>query len=161
MYVIIRAKEGLVAHKQDLGERFLRQIDIIPWSGCWIWLGNTIWSGYGQISVNDKPQSTHRFAYAFFKGTIPAGMCVLHSCDIPSCVNPNHLRLGTLSENTEDCVNKGRHTKARRSLSLEQVQEILSTRGSYRKVAKQFNTCINVIWNIRHQNTYKEITLGN
>jgi hypothetical protein len=81
---------------------------------CWIWLGGyystTGTVAYGRFA-NGRHNSwgAHQVSYAIHKGVIPPGMCVLHSCDNPRCVNPAHLRLGTRSENTLEMVQKGRH----------------------------------------------------
>lgn len=74
---------------------------------CWLWNG---WrcQGYGRIKVNAKPHLAHRISYILFKGHIPDGMAVCHSCDIKHCVNPDHLFLGTNQENTKDKIIKGR-----------------------------------------------------
>src|SRR5947208_683071 len=76
--------------------------------GCWIWLGVAKHNGYGQIKVYKKYIRAHRLAYELFNGKIPLGSLICHTCDIPSCVNPEHLWLGTHVENALDMVKKGR-----------------------------------------------------
>ena len=61
--------------------------------------------GYGATNGN----SAHRLSYSAFNGVIPDGMCVLHRCDVPLCVNPAHLFLGTRLDNMQDCFMKGRY----------------------------------------------------
>lgn len=78
-----------------------------PNSGCWIWLGATD-GRYGQISVADRLVKAHRRSYECFRGPIPAGLMVCHKCDVPMCVNPDHLFIGTHHENMEDMTQKGR-----------------------------------------------------
>src|SRR5438309_473232 len=80
---------------------------------CWLWLGAPHHGGYGRIHDGKKVVEAHRFSYEFFKGPIPEGMFVCHSCDVPACVNPNHLWVGTCFDNVQDCINKGRTNKAR------------------------------------------------
>ena len=95
----------------SLRERFERKFMPEPISGCWIWTGslNKRHNGYGQIRIGDgKPLLAHRASYELHIGTIPDGMCVLHKCDVPCCVNPNHLFLGTHADNMRDCHSKGR-----------------------------------------------------
>lgn len=81
-----------------------------PNSGCWLWLGSTGNSGYGKTRFDHSHDiSAHRVSYTAFNGEIPQGMCVLHTCDVRLCVNPNHLFLGTKKQNSMDMVKKGRN----------------------------------------------------
>lgn len=80
---------------------------MIGLSECMEWKGSRA-NGYGQKHINGKRHKTHRLAWAWANGPIPDGMLVLHSCDNPPCCNPNHLFLGTQSDNMRDCANKGR-----------------------------------------------------
>ena len=74
---------------------------------CWVWVGYKNKHGYGMLMVNKKLTSAHRLNfYRYIEN--PIGKCVLHRCDNPSCVNPDHLWLGTHKENTKDMIQKGR-----------------------------------------------------
>lgn len=76
---------------------------------CWIWMGTLGHKGHGTFRVNSKKnEGAHRFSYQSIYGEIPKGMCICHSCDNPSCVNPLHLWVGTRSDNNTDRANKGR-----------------------------------------------------
>lgn len=77
-------------------------------SECWHWRGVTNKFGYGRFSFAGRTQVAHRLSYETFRGPIPEGMSVLHRCDNPSCINPEHLWLGTYSDNRRDCLSKGR-----------------------------------------------------
>lgn len=76
-----------------------------PLSGCRLWTGPISTDGYGMASAG----RAHRVAWQLTNGQIPAGMLVCHRCDVPLCVNPDHLFLGTAKENTQDMMRKGRH----------------------------------------------------
>lgn len=93
--------------------------------GCWLWTAGIYRGrGYGMVNLGryaDGRQHTeyaHRVAYVLAKGDIPAGAVVMHGCDVPACVNPAHLSLGTQGDNVRDASQKGRscvpHLKARR-----------------------------------------------
>lgn len=78
-------------------------------TGCWLWtrpLHPT--GGYAQFSLNGRREYAHRASWIMFRGPIPAGMLVCHSCDVRHCVNPDHLFLGTAQDNTDDMLAKGR-----------------------------------------------------
>lgn len=79
---------------------------------CWPWLGYRMARGYGRVGANGKrAQSTHRVVWEALNGPIPAGLCVLHSCDNPPCVNPAHLWLGSFADNNRDRAAKGRSNR--------------------------------------------------
>jgi len=80
---------------------------------CWMWTGETDQNGYGVLLVTlglnkRKLQRTHRLSWEIYRGPIPDGQCVLHKCDTPGCVRPDHLFLGTQAENLKDMWGKGR-----------------------------------------------------
>ncbi len=77
-------------------------------SGCWEWNGVLNQGGYGRIFINGKGQMAHRVSYQLVCGPIPDGMLVLHKCDNPCCIRPEHLFLGTHQDNSDDMIRKGR-----------------------------------------------------
>jgi hypothetical protein len=90
-------------------ERFEQQVSPEPNTGCWLWLGGTTRRGYGRFTAHgDSDTYAHRYALACRTGEPGTGMCALHSCDQPSCVNPDHLRWGTQLDNMADMVRRGR-----------------------------------------------------
>lgn len=113
---------------------------------CWEWLGRKHPDGYGRWWYEGKTWPAHRLAYLLVNGAIPDGMHILHNCDNPGCVNPDHLRAGTHAENMADKRIRGRakwgpEKYAQRlaasahnaKLSLQNVREIreLYSTGTY------------------------------
>lgn len=88
--------------------RFTRKTDKRRQDQCWPWLGSKNYFGYGWFRLNGKTTKAHRVAWLLWRGKIPDGMCVLHECDNPSCVNPKHLWIGTKGDNNRDKALKGR-----------------------------------------------------
>lgn len=120
-------------------------------STCWNWIGPTILGGdklpRGKISMgaSGKIELAYRAAYRLFRGPIPDGLFVLHSCDNGLCVNPAHLFVGTQADNMADKVKKNRQARGERSgqarLTEASVREIraLNVQGmSERKLAARF-----------------------
>ncbi|MDO7847580.1 HNH endonuclease [Hymenobacter sp. M29] len=105
--------------------------------GCWEWTGYKNPKGYGYLMVKaGKPTGAHRFSYELHKGPIPKGLFVCHTCDNPVCSNPDHLFLGTVKDNTQDMVKKGRshgqrltHCKRGHELSYENTYHNANSRG--------------------------------
>lgn len=96
---------------EDPAARFWSKVDKNGPRGCWIWNGSRKPRGYGHMRFKDKDYNAHRWSYEQANGPIPAGMEIMHTCDVPYCVNPAHLQVGTHQENMKDCKAKGRHSK--------------------------------------------------
>ena len=91
-------------------DRFMAKVDKRGDNECWNWKGSDDGHGYGEFWFEGKKWKAPRFSWVLNNGVpIPKGLLVCHKCDNPSCVNPNHLFLGTMSDNIMDCVKKGRH----------------------------------------------------
>lgn len=140
-----------------------------PNSGCWLWLGEINDKGYGRVWAESMRMRAHRYSYQHHVGLIPDGLHVCHRCDVPCCVNPDHLFLGTASDNMRDCVRKGRHKSnlrkkvqgdsrpgrprspsTRRHLAIEEVIEIRALRGKLklRDIAPMYGVHYSTIGNI-------------
>jgi hypothetical protein len=92
----------------SLLERLLNKIKINEVTDCWEWQASVNNIGYGFIRDEGKMRTAHRVSYEQHIGPIPLGKQVLHTCDNPKCVNPNHLWIGTIKDNMQDKVKKGR-----------------------------------------------------
>lgn len=94
---------------QTLADRFWSKVR--KSDGCWLWTDkpHAPW-GYGRLgnAINGKEIKAHRLSWMLHFGPIPDGLGVLHKCDTPLCVRPDHLFLGTQLDNVHDCVAKGR-----------------------------------------------------
>jgi len=125
-------------------ERLAKHSRINFLTNCVEWLGCKNEDGYGQINVNGKSLKAHRVAYEEHLGRIPEDLKVCHQCDNPSCINPQHLFLGTQKDNMQDCAKKGRivalsgaaspHSK----LSVDDIMKIRADTRLNSVIAEEF-----------------------
>lgn len=94
-------------------KRFWNGIDIIGKNECWNWKKSVDKFGYGKVKISGKMYLCHRLAFSsFYEIDYPdSSVNIMHSCDNPKCCNPFHLRQGTLKENMQDMIRKGRQSK--------------------------------------------------
>ena len=90
-------------------------------SGCWVWTKGLNVSGYGMIQISGAGVLAHRAAYTEWVGIIPDGLFVLHKCDNPPCINPEHLTTGTQDDNMKQMAARGRGRKAAQHYDFEEV----------------------------------------
>jgi hypothetical protein len=96
-------------------DRLLEKI-VAGSGGCWVWVGQKDWKGYGKIKLNGRTMGVHRVSYELHVGPIiPPDSYVVHSCDVPACCRPDHLSLGTPRDNERDKIAKGRRPSTRGS----------------------------------------------
>ena len=141
---------------------------------CLIWTKYRDPRGYGKFSVHVPGSGTpgiaenwlaHRFAWTLVHGAIPDGMCVLHACDNPSCVNPNHLWLGDRADNARDRDEKGRGGPSIRKgddhgmakLTAEQVFEIRAANKGGNALAFRFGVARSTITRIRNRQNWNHL----
>lgn len=144
-------------------ERLYRQCIPVPEAGCWLWTGAVGGPmGYGSFTLRTGvSRSAHRVSWEVHRGEIPDGMFVCHKCDTPSCVNPDHLFLGSHADNMRDCQSKGRNVFGSRvpmaKLNEAQVGQILSTRASGREMADRYGVSTSEISLIRTGQHWKHV----
>lgn len=114
---------------------------------CWIWTAGCFADGYGGFQLGSSVIRAHRQSYILMKGPIPIGLYVLHKCDNPKCVNPDHLFLGTNADNMADMVAKGRHVgsaKITKKQSIE-IKKLVASGLTQKKVGLLFGLCQSAI----------------
>jgi hypothetical protein len=146
-------------------ERFHQKYEINE-SGCWMWTGGTRPNGKGvpyPRHWNDcnKSIGAHRFSFELMHGAIPQGMYVCHKCDIPLCVNPDHLFLGSHQDNMQDMVAKkrsfvgrGENKKGRAKLTNQQADQVKKMEMSQSKIAALFGVSQTTIGRIKRGESY-------
>jgi len=129
---------------------------------CWIWARCKDTKGYGQFRFNKRMWGAHRVAYYLTYGD-PGSLCVLHKCDNPSCVRPDHLFLGSHTDNMQDSVKKGRHSHKHTKHTILTPNQIQSIRKlcqcgtTYTEIAKKYGVSQNTIYNISNRLSYRSI----
>lgn len=139
---------------EELKERFFRNVK--KTKDCWLWTGTRSHMGYGKMSVKNKLVNAHRISYCIHKGEI-GRLCVCHTCDNTSCVNPDHLWAGTTIENNQDRDRKGRHVIGRAKLTRAQVLRIRKSDMIYDDIAKEFNISTDTVYRIKKRLSWKKI----
>lgn len=145
-------------------QNFWNKVCVEDANECWLWTGTTD-GKYGVFNVNYKMEKAHRVSWVIHFGEIPKGLLVLHKCDNPPCVNPHHLFLGTLSDNTRDSIDKGRFGHCYRSIPTKltklQVKDIrqLHTSSSLTQseIADRYNVSQSYISKIIRREKWKNI----
>lgn len=147
-------------HSNSAEDYLLQRIEFND-EDCWNFTGALDKDGYGQVHHSKIAKQlnvtrAHQLAYVWKFGPIPTGMFVCHHCDNPSCVNPEHLFLGTPNDNVQDMMRKGRYIvyNRPRKLSSEDRQIILNSKGtvSCMELAKQFNISFSRVCQIWREN---------
>lgn len=147
-------------------DRFWPKVD--KSGDCWEWTACKGVRGYGRFTVRhgESPQSAHRVAYELTFGVITNDLCVLHRCDNPSCVRPDHLFLGTRNDNVQDAMSKGRHPAGERNghahFTNAVVQEIRKRYAAggvtQRQLCKEYGVTAGPMSELLSGHSYHQVT---
>ena len=151
----------------DQENRFWKKV-IHNENGCWEWTGGKCTKGYGYYRYNGKMTLCHRISWELNYGNIPEGLLVLHKCDNPKCVNPEHLWLGTVQDNSRDMYSKNRNhiwlnrkgaSNSNSKLTQEEVDCIRSVYANkdatYEQLALYFRVSKNTISRIVNNKSWR------
>lgn len=167
--------ENRVQERRPLADRFHEKYKVNDETGCWEWTG-ALTHGYGVINSGGagKAIRAHRVAYELFVGPIPNGdgyhgTCVLHRCDNPPCVNPEHLFLGTNHDNVLDREAKERNRASRNKGNCNPAakiteSDVLAIRASnlkQRELAKLYGVTFQMISRIKRNKAWKHVQIDN
>lgn len=156
--------KGISAYNQRNGKTVVEKLankSVLAPNGCRVWTGPINHWGYGRVAVDGVTLKAHRVAWTEAHGQIAAGLCVLHRCDNPPCINVDHLFLGTQGDNARDRVAKGRHARGERAggakLSVAQVRVIRADKRKLRVLAKEYGVAESAISNVRQGRRWAHI----
>lgn len=135
-------------------------------SECIEWQGAKTPNGYGRLTIQRKQLYAHRWVWEQAYGPVPEGLCVCHHCDNPSCINLDHLWLGTKDDNWDDMRAKERHrpggTRGEAvggsKLTEDQVRAIRASTERQTTLAKQYGVSQTAISNIKRRNTWAHVS---
>lgn len=144
--------------------RYVRKTD-----GCWFWTGAKISTGYGLIRIDGSGRLVHRVAWELYTGQpVPLSMCVLHKCDTPLCVNPDHLFVGSRADNVHDMDAKGRRvnnqsrgewvaTSKVTEQNVIQIRQMFAAGISRRSIAHTFGIALPTLYQIVRRKTWRHV----
>jgi len=153
-------------------KRFWKKVDVKGPDECWEWKAGITEHGYGRFWRNKRKELAHRSSYEMHYGDIPKGegahgTCVCHSCDNRKCVNPEHLFLGSHTDNMQDMLKKGRGNRAKgedsnksnlREVDIINIRAIYKyTKASHRKLGEIYSVDHATIGHIVNRKTWKHI----
>lgn len=151
--------------KKTHAEKFWEKVDVRDKDDCWIWQGRINEKGYGRLQVGSVQKYSHRYAWELSNNQeIPNGKIIMHLCDTPLCCNPNHLSIGTQTENIADMNAKKRHCKGTDKInaklneqSVKEIRELLSNGMSPPAIAEKFNVSRGAIHQVKKGITWRHI----
>ncbi len=154
--------------KRNLTERFFEKVAVSGKRECWLWTGWRDKFGYGKLRVYGAGAHmavASRISWEIHTGKSPGSKCVLHKCDNPQCVNPNHLFLGTRTENNLDMFRKKRNARLEKNgralLNRAQVRDIRKAYAAktttYGKLSKTYSVSLSTIKRIVNNETWVSV----
>jgi predicted nucleic acid-binding Zn ribbon protein len=156
-------KSATVDQKKRRIEKFFNS-KVIKKDGCWGWSASLDKNGYPMIFAGHTKVKGHRVSYEIFKGEIPKGFCVCHSCDNPTCTNPEHLWICTKYENQLDKQKKGRSSKCEnhyisklKNDDAKEIKKMISLGIPCTRIAKKYKVHNMAIYNIKYGKSWKHI----
>ena len=150
-------------HGFTLRERFWHYVQ--KTSGCWYWVGYKDPQGYGRLHIDGRPELAHRLSWKIHDGDIPQNKHILHECDNPACVNPDHLYIGNQLSNMQDMWRRGRakpgHLVGEKhgmsKLTEAQVRDIRKSDKPGTALATRYGISTTTICDIRKGRIWKHI----
>lgn len=152
---------------QSITSRFWSKVDKRNSDECWEWTGARASNGYGNFAIHSGDfEKVHRMSWMIEHGPIPDGLCVCHECDNRACVNPDHLWLGTIRDNNQDAVNKGRtrvvfgsdNQKAKlNETDVRRIRQLLSEGYTHRKIAAEYGVTHPLIGQISRGKIWRSV----
>lgn len=148
---------------------FFEHVNVTP--DCWIWNGPRTTLGYGRPRILGRKTLAHRISWEIFRGTIPEGLGVLHRCDNPLCVNPDHLEIGDQKKNMMDATARGRLDSQKHPekyngeksnfarLTVEQVRAVKEALLTKRQcdVAREFGLSKQIVFEIKSGKSWRHV----
>jgi hypothetical protein len=160
----------IIAPVRSIAERFWEKVE--QTDDCWLWNANLDGYGYGRFRLGEKKERSHRVSWELAFGPIPEGLHVLHKCDTPACVRPDHLFLGDRFANMRDASHKGRmrgSVKGRKGagakgeanksarLTESQVGEIRQSEESQRALGRRYGVSQAAISKIKARKSWAHV----
>ncbi len=156
--------ECSLKHNPDRIQAFWKKVNILSSTECWNFNGRHYPNGYGNVNIDGKNFTSHRFTWMISRGAIESGKEVCHRCDNRSCCNPDHLFIGTHKENMRDMIGKGRgrqgfnqREKRLKRSEVIQIRIMASSGHSLAEIAKHFKITISNASYIVTRKTWQNI----
>jgi len=129
-----------------------------PNTGCWLWTAARRGAGYGGFRDRGRIRRAHRVSYEIYNNVnVSSGIQVLHKCDTPLCVNPDHIFLGTHADNMKDMALKGRSNSKINEVTAKEVKKLLHQGCKPKDISKELNINVWTVYDISQRRSWKYI----